>query len=265
MAKSDPNEFSTTTKDILGKKAGQVCSKCKRHTSGGNTNPKKATIIGEAAHIEGAKPSDRRYNLEMTPEERSDIKNGIWLCGNCHKEVDDDPSKFIVSLLHKMKKDHEESILNVIPQNFSLQVNPKKLNFNSIGWEQKLSFYIINNFQIPLFEIYLLINISNAHATDFKIKPINIDKQFNEKFGDAEMNCQFVLICGVYSTGKEYILLKIFQINPNSTQTFSIRTNTTSVVNLHLLEYSKEQQKILKKDNEIAIQFKIPANLDLFG
>lgn len=113
MSKSDPNDFPKPVKELLAKKAGQVCSKCLRNTSGGNSNPQKATLIGEAAHIEGAKPSDRRYNPEMTPEQRSNINNGIWLCANCHKEIDDDPVKFTVSLLHHLKTNHEDSALNI--------------------------------------------------------------------------------------------------------------------------------------------------------
>jgi ribosomal protein L37AE/L43A len=113
MAKSDPNNFSAKTKDVLAKRAGQICTMCRRHTSGGNANPKKATMIGDAAHIEGAKSSERRYNSSMTPEERSDIENGIWLCKSCHKEIDDNALRFTVEFLHKIKIDHEESILNL--------------------------------------------------------------------------------------------------------------------------------------------------------
>lgn len=113
MSKSDPNDFKKLTVELLAKQAGQTCSRCKRHTSGGNSNPQKATIVGEAAHIEGARLSDRRYNPQMTTEERSNIKNGIWLCNSCHKEIDDDPIKYSVELLHKMKVEHEGSILNL--------------------------------------------------------------------------------------------------------------------------------------------------------
>ena len=65
MSKSDSNEFTKKTKEILAKRAGQVCSKCKRHTSGGNSIPTKATIVGDAAHIEGAKSISARYNSKM--------------------------------------------------------------------------------------------------------------------------------------------------------------------------------------------------------
>ncbi|MBI4035734.1 hypothetical protein HY383_02205 [Candidatus Daviesbacteria bacterium] len=142
MPKSNPNDFNKTTVDILAKRAGQVCSKCKRHTSGGNSTPTKATIVGDAAHIEGVQPTSARYNSKMTPEERSDIKNGIWLCKTCHKEIDDDPIKYTVETLKKMKKDHEGSILNLEPLNPSLgSIN---LGHNKVEIKEGDS-YIINN------------------------------------------------------------------------------------------------------------------------
>lgn len=142
MPKIDPNDFTKSIKDILAKRAGQSCSRCKRNTSGGNENPSKATIIGDAAHIEGARPSDRRYNPKMSPEERRDIKNGIWLCKTCHKEIDDDPQKFSVEILHKLKREHEESVLNLQPLNPAL--SKISLEGNKIDTNGGDS-YIINN------------------------------------------------------------------------------------------------------------------------
>jgi hypothetical protein len=46
----------------------------------------------------------------MTPEERSSIANGIWLCNGCAKLVDDDESRFSVEVLYEWKRQHEESI-----------------------------------------------------------------------------------------------------------------------------------------------------------
>ena len=48
--------------------------------------------IGVAAHIASAAqgPGARRFDPNMTPEERSGIENGIWLCQSCAKKIDDD-------------------------------------------------------------------------------------------------------------------------------------------------------------------------------
>ncbi|WP_434044231.1 MULTISPECIES: hypothetical protein [Sorangium] len=66
--------------------------------------------VGEAAHIRGAKPDSARYVESMTPEERSSITNGIWLCNICAKLIDDDESFFSVDVLYEWKRQHEERI-----------------------------------------------------------------------------------------------------------------------------------------------------------
>jgi hypothetical protein len=46
----------------------------------------------------------------MTPEERSSIENGIWLCSKCAKLIDSDEIKYSINILHKQKVAHEELI-----------------------------------------------------------------------------------------------------------------------------------------------------------
>jgi hypothetical protein len=43
----------------------------------------------------------------MTPEERSVITNGIWLCRRCAKLIDTDVPRYSVDLLYKWKREHE--------------------------------------------------------------------------------------------------------------------------------------------------------------
>jgi hypothetical protein len=47
----------------------------------------------------------------MTPEARSDPANGIWLCQNCGKLVDNDPRRFSVATLRMWKEDAERAAL----------------------------------------------------------------------------------------------------------------------------------------------------------
>jgi len=46
----------------------------------------------------------------MSPAERSAITNAIWLCRNCHKIVDADPTEFPADLLFEWRIAHENSI-----------------------------------------------------------------------------------------------------------------------------------------------------------
>ncbi len=45
----------------------------------------------------------------MTPEQRSHIDNGIWLCASCSILIDRDEKRYAVDTLRKMKREHESS------------------------------------------------------------------------------------------------------------------------------------------------------------
>ncbi len=79
------DDFSSVIKDVLAKRVGYLCSNCRQPTVGANEVPNKATSIGIAAHITAAAPDGPRFNADLQAEERRDIGNGIWLCGNCSK------------------------------------------------------------------------------------------------------------------------------------------------------------------------------------
>lgn len=122
MAKSDQNlannrhNFTVKTVDVLGKRVGFFCSNpaCRKHTSGPNTNPEKATIVGVAAHIAAAAPAGPRYNVTMSEKDRKSIENGIWLCVNCSTLIDKDPDAFPVNLLNSWKDDAENRMSDEI-------------------------------------------------------------------------------------------------------------------------------------------------------
>ncbi|MET0011704.1 MULTISPECIES: hypothetical protein [Dehalococcoides] len=103
------DDFSKNSIDILAKRAGQLCSnpECGLATSGLHSSSNKAIITGVAAHICAAAPGGKRYDVEMTSEERTSIDNGIWLCATCAKLIDSDEKIYTVKLLKKWKYDHE--------------------------------------------------------------------------------------------------------------------------------------------------------------
>lgn len=72
--------------------------------------PSGAINIGEAAHIYGANPGSARYDPGMESVDRGAITNAIWLCGNCHKMIDDDPDKYPAGLLFEWHREHEKEI-----------------------------------------------------------------------------------------------------------------------------------------------------------
>ncbi|PAL20028.1 HNH endonuclease [Acetobacter syzygii] len=105
-------DFSKSTIDTLAQRAGFQCSNpaCRVNTVGPNGNVSKSTVIGEAAHIKGAKPGAKRYDSSMSDAERAAISNGIWLCRNCHGLIDRDEVTFTADVLFRWRSEHEEQI-----------------------------------------------------------------------------------------------------------------------------------------------------------
>lgn len=102
-------DFTKATIEVLAKRAAQTCSNpdCRRPTSAAHTDGRRAVLLGEAAHIKGARPTSKRFDANMTDEERADASNGIWLCCNCAKVIDSDDVRFPVELLRDWKRGHE--------------------------------------------------------------------------------------------------------------------------------------------------------------
>jgi len=109
-------DFSARTVETLSRRAALRCSNpdCDKLTTGPNTEDTKATNIGEAAHIFGARPGAARYRAEMSDEERGAITNAIWLCSDCHGQVDKDPARFPDTLLFLWREKHAEKLLTEI-------------------------------------------------------------------------------------------------------------------------------------------------------
>ncbi|HXG23569.1 MAG TPA: hypothetical protein VNJ09_03360 [Chthonomonadales bacterium] len=107
------DEFDNRTKEILAHRVGYRCSNpnCRKLTSGPQEDPTKAVNIGVAAHITAASQGGPRYDAGLTSEERKSIDNGIWLCQNCAKLVDNDKQRYTADLLRNWKKLSEQAAL----------------------------------------------------------------------------------------------------------------------------------------------------------
>ena len=77
------DDFSPKVKHAVGARAGWHCSfeGCAKPMVGPSEEaPDAINNIGEAPHICTASPGGRRYNPNMTSEERAGIGNAMWLC-----------------------------------------------------------------------------------------------------------------------------------------------------------------------------------------
>ncbi len=107
------DDFDSHTKDVLAKRVGTRCSNpnCRKLTAGPQEDPEKALNIGVAAHITAASPGGPRYNESITGKTRGSIENGIWLCQNCAKLIDNDTARYTCDMLFEWKVLSERAAL----------------------------------------------------------------------------------------------------------------------------------------------------------
>lgn len=163
-------DFNKNTVETLAKRAAYKCSNpdCRIGTVGPNSDPQKAIIVGEAAHIYGAREGAKRFRATMSVGARSEITNAIWLCRNCHKLIDSDERKYSSALLFAWREQHEKYISS------ELGSKSDKIEFEQIehelkifdesppiirrividkplGWEWRLTAELMRYFNTPLF------------------------------------------------------------------------------------------------------------------
>lgn len=102
------DDFHQPTVEILGRRSGYLCSRCRRATVGPRDGGVASVSIGVASHITAASPGGARYDASLTSEERRSPANGIWLCQNCAKLIDNDPRRFSTLSLHRLKERAEQ-------------------------------------------------------------------------------------------------------------------------------------------------------------
>lgn len=108
MPRKKSREFSRTTIELLERRAGHKCSNpdCEAPTSG--ASGEDYAKLGQAAHINAVASDGPRYDPNLDDNYISSQENGIWLCYNCHKKIDNKRTKkFTVELLKEWKRNRE--------------------------------------------------------------------------------------------------------------------------------------------------------------
>ncbi|MBP5953982.1 hypothetical protein [Pseudomonas sp. P42] len=113
------DDFLQSIKNQLREMCGGICSNpdCRVYTFGPTMEKRSGySSIGVAAHITAAAPGAgaRRYNADMTADERSAAANGIWLCQSCSKLIDTDEARFPIELLKQWKFVAEKRAMELI-------------------------------------------------------------------------------------------------------------------------------------------------------
>lgn len=101
---------------MLAARVNYRCSNpnCNAQTGGPQVEPAKALNLGVAAHITAAAPGGPRYDTTLTPEERADIVNAVWLCQTCAKLADNDPARFDAAALRDWKTNAELQAFDLV-------------------------------------------------------------------------------------------------------------------------------------------------------
>ena len=124
------DDFPISIKEMLAKRVGFLCSNpdCQKPTSGPQEDPSKAINIGVASHISAASVGGPRYNSDLTPAERASIANGIWLCQNCGKLIDNDSVRYSVNLLNSWKAIAEDRAARALEQQRDPSQNDERIS-----------------------------------------------------------------------------------------------------------------------------------------
>lgn len=153
------DNFTKQTVDILGKRVGFLCSNpsCRKPTVGANEIKDKSTAIGIAAHITAASPGGPRFDKTLSPEQRKNIDNGIWLCSNCASLIDKDKKKYSVKLLNEWKNNAEIESRRALEEGPQIKVDSPYLEGDLIfksgmrmhnGFSSKNPFHIENGVRV---------------------------------------------------------------------------------------------------------------------
>lgn len=110
------DDFSQETLDILAKRVGVRCSNpgCRKLTTGPRSDSSRIINIGVGAHITAAAEGGPRFDPNLSTEARKTPDNGIWLCQNCAKLVDNDFTRYTVEVLRDWKQRAEASALSEV-------------------------------------------------------------------------------------------------------------------------------------------------------
>src|ERR1043165_3186489 len=74
------------------------------------------TITGEIAHIRASSPNGPRYDSAQSDEDRNEFGNLMLLCSRHHTIIDTELEEYTVSVLEKMKREHEANgIVEISP------------------------------------------------------------------------------------------------------------------------------------------------------
>jgi hypothetical protein len=97
--------ISDRTRKLLWARSGNRCAYCRQVLTVDASAHDREAVIGDECHISAQRPEGPRFELGC--DSVDECENLILLCKTHHKLIDDQPVKFDVTNLKRMKAKHE--------------------------------------------------------------------------------------------------------------------------------------------------------------
>jgi hypothetical protein len=169
------DEFPPKVKNQLAMRAHFICSNpdCRATTlAPSEADESRFIYTGRAAHIHSAAGRGSRPNSSLTPEERSSIGNGVFLCAICADMVDDNNGlDYPSETLRAWKAQHDEWVRSNL--NKEIDREPATgVHFNStVSSSQQVAEFMRQGGEElvfrPVFGLQLSLLILGVHGVDF--------------------------------------------------------------------------------------------------
>lgn len=120
------HDFKAEVVREIGHNAGLICQNpsclCFTSYSSVEGRPRR---IAEAAHVlpSGSKGPRASVPAPHTTFDPASSENGLWLCKNCHAEIDGDPSRFPADQLFGWKKQHQDLVGRIVGKDIEAALN----------------------------------------------------------------------------------------------------------------------------------------------
>lgn len=163
-------DFSPRTKEDLAHRAGYRCSfpGCSSVTAGPSRESDTATSnTGTACHIFAAAdgPGARRVSIALTPAQLSDIENGVWMCRDHGKLIDDDECTYTPQLLKDWRRLAERKA--ELRQRYGFDADLLKIaDANLDPANVAVAIAEVDSVQRQIFEAFLISCLSDSWGKD---------------------------------------------------------------------------------------------------
>jgi hypothetical protein len=273
------DDFDNRTKELLAQRVGYSCSnpRCRQQTSGPQEDPAKAVNIGVAAHITAASAGGPRYDPRLSTEERKSPENGIWLCQNCAKLVDNDEHRYNVGLLKKWKRSSEDAALSEIEEkrsglpesNEPVGIKPKTISLGGPDGSRFGQFIVTNRTNDPCWQVWIKITVSppvvDPEALEIDILEHSHRGSRTQRFGD--LSIEPVHLVTDDPQGNRARFLMIQQMRPLEYLSYYVRVSTAHVttdlllVCLDLFDVGSEPLGMVFQGDQPAFKIRFPVPL----